>query len=85
MDGTATVTIAMAVVYEVQSLLVVVLLELVQDIQSLLDLVIESLWGIEKVEQFGIVHLEQHAGDLASKLGLGSVVEKSASWIERKM
>lgn len=49
-----------------------VLLELVENVESLLDLVVESLGSVEKLQQLGVVHLEQHTSDLTSELGLRS-------------
>ena len=46
------------------------LLELVQDVKSLSDLGIESLLGVEEVQKLVVVHLEQHARDLARELGV---------------
>lgn len=44
-----------------------------QDSESLVDLGVEGLLGLEEVQQLGVVHLEQHTSDLASELRLGAV------------
>mmetsp|Transcript_31331 Transcript_31331/g.91752 ORF Transcript_31331/g.91752 Transcript_31331/m.91752 type:complete len:621 (-) Transcript_31331:133-1995(-) len=47
----------------------------IQDLQGLLDLGAESIRTLQKMEELGVVHLEEHAGDLASELRLRLVDE----------
>ena len=46
-----------------------------QDLQGLLDLGAESIGTLQKMEELGVVHLEEHAGDLTSELRLRLVDE----------
>ena len=46
-----------------------------QDLQGLLDLGAESIGTLQKMEELGVVHLEEHAGDLAGKVRLGVMDE----------
>lgn len=41
--------------------------------EGLIDLGSHSIGGVKEVNELRVVHLEQHASDLASKLGLGSM------------
>jgi hypothetical protein len=52
-------------------LISLLLLELVKNRKSLVHLGTQSLRSVEKMEQLRVVHLEQHARDLASQLRLG--------------
>eukprot|EP00162_Nutomonas_longa_P012116 comp20919_c0_seq1/m.43597 comp20919_c0_seq1/g.43597 ORF comp20919_c0_seq1/g.43597 comp20919_c0_seq1/m.43597 type:complete len:589 (+) comp20919_c0_seq1:259-2025(+) len=47
-----------------------ILLVLLKDHDGLLDLGLEGIRGLEQQNELGVVHLEQHAGDLGSKLRL---------------
>jgi hypothetical protein len=40
--------------------------------QGLIDLGSHSIRGVKEVNELCVVHLEQHAGNLASKVGLSS-------------
>lgn len=44
-----------------------------QDGESLSDLGTQGIGGLQEVKELGVVHLQQHAGDLASEFGLGTV------------
>ena len=46
------------------------LLELVEDVESLVDLGVEGLLGADERQELGVVHLEQHASDLAGEVGV---------------
>lgn len=48
-------------------------LELVEDGERLVDLAIEGLLGADERQEFDVVHLEQHTGDLASEIGVLTV------------
>lgn len=62
---------------EWRRLLVGLLLELVENSQGLGDLVVQRVIVLEKMKELGVVHLQQHAGDLAGKLGLGTAKNKT--------
>ncbi len=44
-----------------------------QNGECLSDLVVQCVGGLQEVEQLSVVHLEQHTGDLAGKLGVSPV------------
>lgn len=70
---------------EWRRLLVGLLLELVENSQGLGDLVVQRVVVLKKMKELGVVHLQQHAGDLASKFGLGAVDEVfQYPWVYRK-
>ena len=47
--------------------------ELVQDGESLVDLGVHRIRRLQEVQKLRVVHLEQHAGDLARELRLGAI------------
>ena len=45
-------------------------MEVLQDDESLGDLGVQGVGSVEELEKLVVLHLEQHAGDLASKVGV---------------
>jgi len=43
---------------------------LTEDVKSFTDFVLQGSGTLQKVEEFSVVHLQEHTGDLTSKLGL---------------
>jgi hypothetical protein len=44
--------------------------EVVEDGNSLINLVLHRVAVLEQMQEFRVVHLEQHSGDLSSEVGL---------------
>lgn len=53
--------------------------EVVENVDGLADLCIESLLVAEKVDKFRVIHLEQHAGDLAREVRLRTALEETVN------
>lgn len=53
------------------------LLEVLQDSESLVDFAIQSFGGVEELEELGVVHLEQHTSDLASEVGMSAAKQET--------
>lgn len=46
------------------------LLEFIQHSKGLIDFAVHGLGVIQEVKELGVVHLQEHTGDLASQIGL---------------
>ena len=52
-------------------------MEVLQDDESLGDLGVQGVGGVEELEKLVVLHLEQHTGDLTSELRLSAKKERN--------
>ena len=54
----------------------VLLGKFVKDSEGLVDLRVHRVGRLQEVEELRVVHLQEHAGDLTSKFGLGPTIDR---------